>query len=67
MGVQRALKKHQRKLAAISNVTGLGIGEKDGKQVILIFIKKGTVIPTNKIPKKIEGYETEIREEIKVG
>ncbi len=47
----------------LPNVTGVGIGEKDGKEVILVFVRQkmpeSELQSRDIIPKKLNGYETE--------
>lgn len=55
----------------LPNVTGVGIGEKKGKEVIIVFVKgkvsEAALQPSEIIPKTLEGYETNVEEEIRVG
>lgn len=55
----------------LANVTGVGIGEKKGKEVIIVFVKRkvseAALQPSEIVPKTLEGYETDVEEEIRVG
>lgn len=55
----------------LPNVTGVGIGEKKGKEVIIVFVKRkvseAALQPSEIIPKTLEGYETNVEEEIRIG
>jgi hypothetical protein len=52
-------------------VTGVGIGEKNGEQVIIVFVtqkvKKSALRPQDVIPKTLEGWETDVKTKISVG
>jgi len=71
MNIEAALKKHEAMLIRLPNVTGVGIGEKNGKEVIIVFVKEKVPESLLKksavIPKHLEGFETDVRLEIKVG
>jgi len=55
----------------LPNVTGVGLGEKRGKEVIIVFVKQK--VPESQlersavIPKELEGFETDVQLEIRVG
>lgn len=50
----------------LPNVTGVGIGEKDGKQVIVVFVTHK--VPETElqaqqvVPKMLDEYETDVQE-----
>jgi hypothetical protein len=71
MTVVSALKKNRKKLLRLPDVTGVGVGQKNGKDVIVVFVKRGGPGPvaraTEKIPQTVEGYEVDIHEEIRIG
>jgi hypothetical protein len=71
MSIETVLKKYEEQLMQIPNVTGVGIGEKSGKEVIIVFVRKkigeAALRPNEIIPKELEGYLTDIQVEIKVG
>jgi hypothetical protein len=71
VNIEAALKKHETMLMGLPNVTGVGLGEKDGKEVIIVFVKqkvpKSQLEQSTVIPKRLEGFETDVRLEIKVG
>lgn len=71
MTIEEAIKKHQKYLLGLPNVTGVGIGEKDGTPVILVFVRQklpeSALRSQEIVPRKLEGYETDVRLEIRVG
>jgi hypothetical protein len=70
MSIESVLKKYGGQLMQIPNVTAVGIGEKSGKEVILVFVRKkipeSALQPNETIPKELDGYPTDVHEEIKV-
>jgi hypothetical protein len=58
--------KHEVELMRLPNVTGIGIGEKGGKQVIKVFVTHkvpdSTLQPQEVVPKRLEEYETDVEE-----
>ena len=71
MDIEAVLRKHESRLMGLPNVTGVGIGEKDGKQVILVFVEKlvseSELEPDETIPKRLDGFEAHAQLQIKVG
>ncbi len=66
MTIEATKKKHEERLMRLPNVTGVGIGEKEGKAVIVVFVTQkvpaSTLQPQEVIPKRLENYETDVRE-----
>jgi hypothetical protein len=66
MTIEAAKMKHEEQLMRLPNVTGVGIGEKEGKAVIVVFVTQkvpaSTLQPQEAIPKRLENYETDVRE-----
>ncbi len=58
--------KYEEQLMRFRNVSGVGIGEKDGKRVIKVFvthkIPESDLLPQDIVPKTLEGYETDVEE-----
>lgn len=58
--------KYEEQLMRFRNVSGVGIGEKDGKRVIKVFVThkvpESDLRPQDIIPKTLEGYETDVEE-----
>ena len=50
----------------LPNVTGVGIGEKEGKEVIVVFVThkvpRRALQPHEIVPKVLEGYGTDVEE-----
>lgn len=71
MSIESVLGKHEERLMQLPNVTGVGIGEKNKRGVIVVFVKKrvpkSELQPSEMIPKVLEGYETDIEIELRVG
>lgn len=56
MNIEQAFDRHHDRLMAVSGVTGLGIGERDGKPAIVIMVKEITPEIEAALPKVIEGH-----------
>ena len=58
--------KYEHQLMSLPNVTGVGIGEKNGKPVIKVFVThrvpESLLRPDEMIPAALEGYETDVEE-----
>ena len=71
MSIESVMRKYEEQLMRLPNVTGVGIGEKKGKEVIVVFVKKkvseSELQPGEIIPKILEGYETGVEIEVRVG
>lgn len=71
MGIEAAMRKHEKRLMRLPNVTGVGIGEKEGKQVILVFVThkvpESDLRPRDRVPKVLDGFETDVEPQIAVG
>ena len=66
MSIKTVKEKHEDQLMQMPNVTGVGIGEKGGKEVIKVFVTrkvpKSSLKPEEIIPKTLEGYEVDVEE-----
>jgi hypothetical protein len=64
MDIESVLRNYEEHLMQLPNVTGTGIGEKKGKEVILVFVKRKvpeSELPSEQvIPKSLEGFETDV-------
>jgi hypothetical protein len=64
MKIENIIKEYERVIISLPNVTSIGIGEKNGKESILVYVTKK--IPESQldksaiIPKIIEGIETDV-------
>lgn len=65
------MRKYENSLKLLPNVTGVGIGEKDGNEVIIVFVRKKVpepeLNPGDVIPRTLDGYSTDVENEIRVG
>jgi hypothetical protein len=66
MRIEAVKEKNEERLMRLPNVTGVGIGEKAGKAVIMVFVThkvpEATLRPQEIVPKALEGYETDVEE-----
>jgi hypothetical protein len=64
--INSVFRKNQDRLMSFPNVTGVGIGEKEGKTVIVVFVKRkipeSGLQPHEIVPRSLEGYATDVRE-----
>lgn len=71
MSIESIMRKYEEQLMQLPNVTGVGIGEKSGKEVIIVFVKEkvseSILRPEEVVPKMLGDYETDVRTEVKVG
>lgn len=69
--IESVMRKYEEQIMRLPNVTGVGIGEKAGKDVIIVFVRKklpeSALHSEDIIPKTLEGYETDVQIEIRVG
>jgi hypothetical protein len=56
MDIEQAFDRHQERLMAVSGVTGVGIGDKNGKPAIVIMVKQLTPDLKGALPQVIEGH-----------
>jgi len=66
MSIKDVKMKHEEKLMRLPNVTGVGIGEKGGKEVIKVFVThkvpESSLRPDEIIPKSLEGHEVDVED-----
>lgn len=71
MDIKTVLRKHENQIMRLPNVTGVGISEKKGKEVIVVFvthkIPKSELRPQDIVPKILDGVETDVKVQIMVG
>ena len=71
MSIESVMRKYEAQLIRLPNVTRVGIGERKGKEVIIVFVRRkvseAVLQPSEIIPKALEGYETNVEEEIRIG
>lgn len=62
MNIEEAFARHHDSLMAIPDVTGIGIGGKDGKPAIVIMVKQLTADLIARLPKTLEGHLVVVEE-----
>jgi hypothetical protein len=66
MDLERAVKQAEQKLMSKPNVNGVGIGERDGKPVIKVFVTrkvpKSELRDNEIIPSEIAGHQIDVEE-----
>ena len=66
MDVKEIQKRYADELMALPNVTGVGIGEKDGAHVIKVFVVRkvplSTLSDSERIPDRLEGVPCDVEE-----
>lgn len=66
MDIESVKREYEEQLMGMPNVAGVGIGEKEGKEVIKVFVThkvpESTLQPEEVVPKILEGYETDVEE-----
>ena len=71
MEIEDVLKKYEATLLTLPHVTGVGIGEREGKGVIIIFLDKplaGIALAVKgRFPMSLEGFDVDVREAVEAG
>jgi hypothetical protein len=66
MPIAEAMSRHEDDLLALPNVNGVGIGERDGKTVIKVFVTEkvpeSSLAPEERVPASLGGYEVDVEE-----
>jgi len=66
MDITTAMRRHEEQILRLENVTGIGIGEKNGRPVIKIFVSRklpeGELAQGQVVPKVLDGYPTDVEE-----
>ncbi len=66
MDVKEVKKKFEGELMALPNVTGVGLGERDGTQVIKVFVVRKmpleTLSASERVPSELEGVPCDVEE-----
>lgn len=66
MRIETVKRQHEEQLMRLPNVTGVGIGSKEGKAVIVVFVTHKVPVselqPEEIVPKTLEDYETDVEE-----
>jgi hypothetical protein len=63
--IDAVLERHTPALLALPNVVGVGIGERDGRPVVVVGVTEKVpgeeLAPDERIPERIDGYEVDVR------
>jgi hypothetical protein len=66
MNIEKVKRKYEDQLMGLPNVTGIGIGERAGKEVLKVFVTQkvpeSELKPNEIIPKVLGGYEVDVDE-----
>lgn len=66
MDINAAMRRHEDRIMALVNVTGIGIGEKDGRPVIKVFVSRklpeAELGKDQIVPRTLEGHPTDVEE-----
>jgi hypothetical protein len=66
VNIESVRRHYEDQVMRLPNVTGIGLGRKDGKDVIKVFVTRkvpeSALKPDEIVPKVLEGYETEVEE-----
>lgn len=66
MRIKDVKEQYEEQLMRMPNVTGVGIGEKGGKEVIKVFVThkvpESSLRPEEIIPKSLEGHEVDVED-----
>lgn len=62
VNIEQVLERHQDQLMATPGVTGVGIGEKDGKPAIIVMVREVTRDLKLRLPQVIEGHPVVIEQ-----
>jgi hypothetical protein len=68
MSIQTVMRKYEKGLRFLSNVTAVGVSEKDGEEVIVVIVKRklpeSALQSWEIIPDELDGYRTVVKEEV---
>lgn len=66
MSIESVKVRVEPDLMKLPNVIGCGIGEKEGREVIKVFVTakvpEAQLDPEAVIPKRVDGYDTDVEE-----
>lgn len=66
MSIKAVKEQYEEQLMRLPNVTGVGIGQKGGKEVIRVYVThkvpESSLRPEEIIPKSVEGYEVDVED-----
>jgi hypothetical protein len=66
MSINSVKRKFENQLMSLPNVTGIGIGEHSGREIIIVLVThkvpEAELDPSQVVPKSLEGYEVRVDE-----
>lgn len=62
MNIEQVFDRHHDRLMAVPGVTGLGIGDKDGKPAIVIMVRQLTPDLKTRLPEALEGHPVVVQQ-----
>ena len=66
MDIKEVKKRYADELMALPNVTGVGVGERNGSQVIKVFVVRKLPLETlqasERVPRELEGVPCDVEE-----
>ena len=66
MDIREVKKRYADELMALPNVTGVGVGERNGSQVIKVFVVRKLPLETlhasERVPRELEGIRCDVEE-----
>jgi hypothetical protein len=66
VSIEAVQRKHEEQLMRLPNVVGVGIGQKEGKEVLKVFVTRkvpeASLRAEEIVPKTLEGIATDVDE-----
>ena len=66
MKIETAKQKYEEQLMRLPNVTGVGVGEREGKKVIKVLVRTKVPLtslrPQEVVPRSLGGWPTDVEE-----
>jgi len=66
MDITAVMRRHEEEILRLANVTGIGIGEKDGRPVIKVFVSvklpEAELGDDQIVPRTLDGCPTDVEE-----
>lgn len=62
MSIEQVFNQHHDRLMSIPGVTGIGLGEKDGRPAIVILVIKLTPSLRERLPETLDGHPVVVEE-----
>lgn len=66
MSIESVKRKYEDQLMRLPNVTGIGIGDREGSEILKVFVTQkvpeSELKPEEIVPKVLNGYETDVEE-----